>query len=252
MELGRDVGLRNPSGSAHSSSACRRRERPAKLDLLGDGQHNGTDLGKTADYCEAMARKDQEFETPQLRMFQFGEQGLEAMFVIPRFPDWRASFTWEHGTHTLREVRVFPGAERTPSGGITTALLRAVPLAGAARSLARNRDVGPPLAALFGESAMKEFSQVPRPGRKGRNDSFYLEWAVRYLSWCERSSRPVADLAREVSFSPQTVSGFVREARERDLLTWPPRRGVAGGELTIKAQRLLESRMHNSLPERQQ
>jgi hypothetical protein len=185
-------------------------------------------------------------------MTQFGERGLETMFVIRKFPDWRAIFVWEHGTHTLKEVRVFPGIERTPAGGITTAILRAVPLAGAARALAMDRGIGPHLSDLFGGHAMNELSKSPRPGRKGRADSFYLEWAVRYVTWCERSSRPVADLAEESGFDPQTVSGFIRKARERNLLTWPHQQGVAGGELTEKAQHLLVATGQDGLSEQEE
>jgi hypothetical protein len=80
-----------------------------------------------------------------------------------------------------------------------------------------------------------------RPGRKGRDDSFYAAVSAAYVDALRRGSRqPVVDAARTLGeagggvYKPAYVRDLLHVARGRGLLTRPPR-GRAGGELTGKA-----------------
>ena len=86
------------------------------------------------------------------------------------------------------------------------------------------------------------FLQRPRPGRKGRPDWEYALWASRYVSACEQDARrPVALLVeRFPGHSDAMLRAIVYKARRRRLLTKPPQKGRAGGELTNRAVRLLK------------
>jgi hypothetical protein len=79
-----------------------------------------------------------------------------------------------------------------------------------------------------------------RPGRKGRNDYFFAELAQEYLEVCAWSSEPLLELHANRPFSLKTTKNQLTEARKRGLLTAPPVRGKAGGELTPKALALLK------------
>jgi hypothetical protein len=84
--------------------------------------------------------------------------------------------------------------------------------------------------------------KVPIPGRPGRDDLFYAQWAQRYVRALQAAPHsPIAHLVA-TSDNPGTTSdeirARVRRARERELLT-PAPKGRAGGELTDKATELL-------------
>jgi hypothetical protein len=87
-----------------------------------------------------------------------------------------------------------------------------------------------------------------RLGRAGRPDSAYLPIAVRYVQLLhEGDTKPIKTLAKELGLRPEQVRDLVRRCRDRGLLTKIPRHptsrrgaGVAGGELTDKALRLIE------------
>jgi hypothetical protein len=84
--------------------------------------------------------------------------------------------------------------------------------------------------------------EKPNPGRPGRDDLFYAQWAHRYVEALEvEPTKPVKHL--EVTSDDPGVTGDeirarLRRARERGLLTAAPT-GRPGGELTDKAKRLL-------------
>lgn len=87
-----------------------------------------------------------------------------------------------------------------------------------------------------------------RPGRAGRPDSAYLPIAVRYVQKLhEGDTKPIKTLAKEFGLRPEQVRDLVRRCRDKELLTEIPRHptsrrggGIAGGELTDKALRLIE------------
>lgn len=85
--------------------------------------------------------------------------------------------------------------------------------------------------------------EVHRPGRAGRPDVHYAEWARRYVEALEVSRSPIKhivndDRAKGDHRTEQEVRAKVNRARDRGLLTRPPK-GRAGGELTDRCRRLL-------------
>jgi hypothetical protein len=194
--------------------------------------------------------------------------------VLPLDNDWDSyvRFEAEDGHPVIAELRVLPRldapgvpahrdkqADRwvtvtlgqapesaVPSGGLTARALRRVHL-GRAIELAyeqledwleRDQRYGRPLPSKFTQEAVS----VPRrPGRKGRDDRFYAVVAAAYVDALKRGSRqPVRAAARTLgessggTYEPAYVRDLLHVARQRGLLTRPPK-GRAGGELTEKA-----------------
>lgn len=189
---------------------------------------------------------------------------------IPGAPGWSVAAVFlrrEEGL-VVAELKVFPdeGSEardrrvvrrgplgnwtRKPSaldglaaGGVTVRLLRQVPLpdlvaeahtwfAEVAERADRSSGRGPMWALdLTAEPA--------RPGRAGRSDRYYAEWAARYAEKVAAGSpAPIVDLAKEHDLGRGQVRDLIHKARGRDLL---PRglKGRAGGVLTERARALL-------------
>jgi hypothetical protein len=74
------------------------------------------------------------------------------------------------------------------------------------------------------------------PGRPPVPDTEFLSIAVAYAELMDEGCRrPNIALSERLHMSPDVVAEKVREARRRELLTAPPRPGVAGGKLTPKA-----------------
>lgn len=138
-----------------------------------------------------------------------------------------------------------------PAGGLTSRALRGVHL-GRALELAyealgeffeRERNLPRDLPTEFAADAVA----VPRrPGSKGRDDQFYAVVASMYVDALERGSRkPVVDAAAALSkarrgtYEPTYVRDLLHVARQRGLLTRPPK-GRAGGQLTDKARQVLD------------
>jgi hypothetical protein len=81
--------------------------------------------------------------------------------------------------------------------------------------------------------------QAPRrPGRRGRPDLFYAEFASEYVEIAKTTPHATAELARRRDYDPRYVRDLLNQARNRGLLTRPPS-GRAGGTLTPKAIALL-------------
>lgn len=84
---------------------------------------------------------------------------------------------------------------------------------------------------------------VARPGRRGRGDAFYAEWAARYVDALENGGEPVRHLVHQETAegrhtTEKSVRGYLYQARRRGLLTAAPK-GKAGGELTDKGRAAL-------------
>jgi hypothetical protein len=77
-----------------------------------------------------------------------------------------------------------------------------------------------------------------RPGRAGKPDLDYALFAAEYVQLLDRP-KPLLALARKRRLSPSQARSKLYEARRRELLTDPPVRGRAGGELTSKAVDIL-------------
>jgi hypothetical protein len=86
-------------------------------------------------------------------------------------------------------------------------------------------------------SALDVFENTPRPGRRGRGDEFYLDWAARYVEI--GGDTPVRDLAVSAGLPHATVAHFLDEARRRGLLERPEDPGRPGGQLTPEGKKLL-------------
>jgi hypothetical protein len=81
-------------------------------------------------------------------------------------------------------------------------------------------------AATEGKRLRPISETTKRPGRRGHPESFYREVAERYSQLCEQGDpHPRATLANELGYSPNTLAGLLRTARQRGLLG-PPKRSA--------------------------
>lgn len=97
------------------------------------------------------------------------------------------------------------------------------------------------MGAQWPRPAMRE---PRRPGPAGHGDAYYAAFAAEYVALIEAGeARPIAVMAatRGQGWTPKLVRETVSRCRPRGhgMLTDPPRRGVAGGELTPKALQIL-------------
>jgi hypothetical protein len=157
----------------------------------------------------------------------------------------------------VAELRVHPSAPAiVPDGGLATRLMRHINVgelvelfrtyaaeeadqyAEWAEEIPRDRAVLMDLAATTRLMSLER----ARPGRKGHGIDHYLTWAVRYAEKVRDHVRnPHAELAHEnPGMTAIAVRDTIKDARVRyGLLTKPPGRGRAGGDLTDKALTLL-------------
>jgi hypothetical protein len=153
-----------------------------------------------------------------------------------------AKFDISSGEPVLRSVAIYPAALKTPNLGLTTAVLRDVRI-GALNRVGRGRMTLPvPYGPWFGVHP-NEFHRRPRPGRSGRDDSFYARWAAEYVDLVRSWPKPLKRLAKRRNVSESQARSLLYEARRRDLLT-KSRPGTAGGHLTPKAIRILRREDH--------
>jgi hypothetical protein len=144
-------------------------------------------------------------------------------------------------------------AGETPDGGLTRRLLRAVPL-GRAVDLAREAVASwleDPAIATVAQAGFSETGAPRRPGRKPRPDSFYAEIAALYVDALRRGSRHAVEDTRQAWEGGRYDKAYIRDqlsvARDRELLTRPPAKGVPGGELTRKARDALPDQYQHGL-----
>lgn len=120
--------------------------------------------------------------------------------------------------------------------GVTTGVLRALPLQDARKRLAKL------------QAAATEESVLDLPERLGSP----LDWArfaAAYAAAAEAGDHsPILTLARRLGLPRNTVSARVRRARELGLITRPSKKSI--GQLTARAERLLnESEAGESVEE---
>jgi hypothetical protein len=123
-----------------------------------------------------------------------------------------------------------------PEGGITTRLLRRVPVQELVDAAQRYLAAVAPRVSKDWEAAARR--EPARPGRAGREDYFYALWAKRYVDKLGMTKTPIPDLAREHGKEPSQVRDWVHKARERDLLSREGQ-GRAKGMLTPKGHAAL-------------
>lgn len=135
----------------------------------------------------------------------------------------------------------------TPGKGISATLIRNLPWTQLLEMCRRSA-----IAAADSNKGLSEWMDhdlpdiesiqgaVVRPGRAGRDDLFYAQIANTYLELIEEGDlRPIDTIASLEQYSRDTVAGWIKTARKRGLLSSPPGRRVAGGDLTEKAKRIL-------------
>jgi hypothetical protein len=141
--------------------------------------------------------------------------------------------------HPLKlTLDVAEAATDPPSGAVTSRLLRELPIGKMAEELRRYLREHPTVK----RRSVSLASQLDmQPGRRGRPDSFYAQVAAAYVSILEDepSAAPVKVLAEREGYSRSMVNNWLRQARNRELLT-EARPGKAGGSLTDKGRAALE------------
>jgi hypothetical protein len=80
---------------------------------------------------------------------------------------------------------------------------------------------------------------IRRPGPRGKDDLHFAKLAAAYVDHLNEGRQPIEALAEEESLSKVTIRNQIREARRRGVLA-ETRQGVAGGQLTAKANALLK------------
>jgi hypothetical protein len=121
------------------------------------------------------------------------------------------------------------------AGGIASALLRDIPLSGAATQIARRQQDVRVLDELVQHVAVMA---AGRPGRRGRDDLFYAVMSATYVLLRVFGERkPVAALASRTGLGIDTIRTQIKEARKRGMLTGQA--GKTGGEITMTALNLL-------------
>lgn len=163
-----------------------------------------------------------------------------------------------HDPHADRWVQATMGQTPdvpTPVGGLTARTLRRLKLGQALEAayaqlenmIDRKGERGLANPERVTEAFTKAAVSRPRlPGRTGRDDTYYVAVAAAYVSAIGHGSRqPVVDAAKELSitwggdYEPTYVRDLLHVARQRELLTRPPK-GRAGGQLTDKARAILQ------------
>lgn len=157
----------------------------------------------------------------------------------PVDPAWRfvAKVDTSSDELPLVYLSLDPATLSPPSSGLTTETLRNV-RTGDLHATARQWLALPPAVGPGLRVDRDALGHPRRPGRRGRPDVFYAQWAARYVRELVRGGDVIERLARRHHFSTGTVRHFLQVARERDLLTKAPP-GRAGGQLTEKAISLL-------------
>jgi hypothetical protein len=149
----------------------------------------------------------------------------------------------------LGRIEVYPSARdvvngrpvfgRPPLPGVTTNVLRAIPLGRLPDWLgAIHLEDGQRLIPLVTGASVVDFKRRPRPGAAGRDDRPFAELAREYLDACATSRSPIRDLAERHSTNEHTIRDRLVQARKRGLLE-SAGRGRPGGRLTEKGREAL-------------
>jgi hypothetical protein len=167
---------------------------------------------------------------------------------------WAADYQFapQGGYPVLTEVRVYSKKDAVAAGGVTGRLLRDLRVTDAENFARkeirrvlepRKKDVGtlrvpPPWVAQragYGADAVRE---PRRPGRRGHGDRYYAEIAADYAEEAEGNPHAVKAVAERRGVEPRYIRDVLSQARDRGLLTRPPK-GRAGGRPTEQAYALL-------------
>jgi hypothetical protein len=188
--------------------------------------------------------------------------GREAVLTVALDVDWSAEYRIRAagGALVVVEARVFPRRPRhIPPEGLTSTAVRTLsPSRALGLFWKTTSDLrsGPvmkfldDLSWMRGGPALDRSLLTSRPRRPTRravhNDLFYADIAHEYLRLCsDGEGKPIERLARANHVEPSTARDWAHEARRRELLT-KGHQGRAGGQLTKKAERLLQGQGRNS------
>jgi hypothetical protein len=198
---------------------------------------------------------------------------LTVEVAVERHPDWRAALEYMHvdGRFVLAEVRFFPAGDRqlyidahdelplsqpvslnvgqwshspralgkVRGNGISARMIHEFKfqeIDKAARLPATHRAVLPlldePQRARW-EAVIDE--QAARPRSAGRDDAFYVGWALRYLEcFKEDSYKPYVLMSQRYGENIGRLRNYVDAAKRRGLFIGGRTQGARGGRLSIK------------------
>ena len=198
---------------------------------------------------------------------------------LPLDDHWRARYRLmiQDGRPVIGELRIVPredGAQGpywsadvlgpaapVPAGGVTSTLVRKVPVRVLGSTFAelgqhvrrvRRLKLQGPAAVVFSDPVWDQLAEEPerqdstpksRSGRKGKPDRFYAELARDYASLVAANDpHPVLTLvAKRRGSSVSLIRSAIKRARDRDLLTKAhPGQGL--GDLTPKGRRVLRQK----------
>jgi hypothetical protein len=173
-----------------------------------------------------------------------GQPIISELRVIPS----ETRYTDDPEVHYLAgewTVQEFGPAASVPKGGIGSQLVRRIPFA-ALDSLpeiigwvASNR---PTSMSTLREVGLDVGTRGKRPGPKGHSDTYLALLALRYWKLVmSHNSRPNKVLAEEEKVTSEAIRDRIQAARDRGLLTSPPKPGKPGGHLTPRAVELVKA-----------
>ncbi|HXW87903.1 MAG TPA: hypothetical protein VEJ42_06560 [Streptosporangiaceae bacterium] len=135
----------------------------------------------------------------------------------------------------IRRLVIEP-VEETPQPGITSRMLQRIRTG---ELIAAVRTLSDAFTNLAGTPPLTETKRVP--GRAGRGDMFYAQWAAEYVKSLAASGNPAKDMAAMHNMEIRQVRNLIQACRTRGMLT-ATIPGRAGGDLTEKAMELLAVR----------
>lgn len=188
-----------------------------------------------------------------------GQRGTRETWIVADLEGgWRFAYRVvnQDGVPTIGEARVFPAeapkptrlwwsgdAANVPRGGVTHAVLMALPTGRGAQIL--GGEVFKRWQEAFGpagfDQAMERRGYRLRARAQGRrrDDRWYAELARAYVAAATKDPhRPVTLLAREMDAERDKVRDWLHDARRKGLLT-STGQPIGGGALTEKAIALL-------------
>jgi len=172
------------------------------------------------------------FDNPRVVTIPLGHSGT----VDQRTPRFRAELSEDFrvssvevrdpGGLTAMALQRFPWARWLTAAKTSVRKERAAARAGRPGGSAVDAQVQRVVqAAASGKRVRPPVISRKRPGRAGHPDSVYLDVAKRYAQLCEEGDpHPRKTLATQMHYSPNTMAGLLRKARERGFLG-PPRGG---------------------------
>jgi hypothetical protein len=177
---------------------------------------------------------------------QGGEPVIGEVRVIPYEPDQPINRPAGRWWGSLRGTTAV-----VPAGGLTARLLRQAARSGPVAEVLRKLIADLREELTPEEDISRTLGGLPVPpheeasskrGRKSRPLIEYAEIAQAFVNARIAGSRkPVVAVAKALRIPAGKARGLIRKAREHQLLGWPRKQGVVGGNLTAKARDILKT-----------